>query len=177
MKKIADLLDLWYDVDPTQKTLIFCSFVEMLELMSVFLNKGGVKHVLYTGKMKTRERDEVIQQFQKSGEKTPRVMLISLKCGGGESGLIGRNRVLIIVGLNLTAANNVIGLDLAWSPASEAQAVDRAHRIVRHLHPFISAYLMTGANTTGHRQAIDHPGLCRAAHSRSVSLVWGRQMS
>ena len=84
MKKIGDLLDLWRDVDPTQKTLIFCSFVEMLELMSVYLRKRNVNHVLYTGKMKMDERDAVIQQFQASGDETPRVMLISLKCGGGE---------------------------------------------------------------------------------------------
>ena len=35
-----------------------------------------------------------------------------------------------VVGLNLTAANNVICLDMAWSPAAELQAIDRAHRIV-----------------------------------------------
>ena len=33
------------------------------------------------------------------------------------------------VGLNLTAASNVILLDDWWNPAVEAQATDRAHRI------------------------------------------------
>lgn len=84
MKRIADLLDMWKEVDASQKTLIFCSFVEMLELMAVFLRKRGIKYVLYTGKMKTEDRDEAIREFSKVGEGTPTVMLISLKCGGGE---------------------------------------------------------------------------------------------
>lgn len=33
------------------------------------------------------------------------------------------------LGLNLTAANHVILLDLWWNPAVEEQAIDRAHRI------------------------------------------------
>lgn len=43
------------------------------------------------------------------------VFLISLKAGG--------------VGLNLTEADYCILLDPWWNPATEAQAVDRAHRI------------------------------------------------
>ena len=89
MKRIADLLDMWKAVDASQKTLIFCSFVEMLELMAVFLEKRGIKYVLYTGKMKTEDRDEAIREFSEPGEGTPTVMLISLKCGGGESRSMG----------------------------------------------------------------------------------------
>jgi SNF2 family DNA or RNA helicase len=43
------------------------------------------------------------------------VFLISLKAGG--------------VGLNLTEADYVFLLDPWWNPATEAQAVDRTHRI------------------------------------------------
>ena len=43
------------------------------------------------------------------------MFLISLKAGG--------------FGLNLTEADYVFLLDPWWNPASEAQAVDRAHRI------------------------------------------------
>ena len=43
------------------------------------------------------------------------MFLISLKAGG--------------VGLNLTEADTVFLLDPWWNPASEAQAIDRTHRI------------------------------------------------
>jgi len=43
------------------------------------------------------------------------VFLVSLKAGG--------------FGLNLTAADYCILLDPWWNPATEAQAVDRTHRI------------------------------------------------
>jgi SNF2 family DNA or RNA helicase len=54
----------------------------------------------------------VIDKF-KRGEAP--VFLISLKAGG--------------FGLNLTEADYCILLDPWWNPASEAQAVDRTHRI------------------------------------------------
>lgn len=61
----------------------------------------------------TRDRVTPIERFQKS--KNISVFLISLKAGG--------------VGLNLTAASNVILLDDWWNPAVEDQAFARAHRI------------------------------------------------
>ena len=61
---------------------------------------------------RTRNRAKVIDRFQ-SGEAP--VFLISLKAGG--------------FGLNLTAADYCILLDPWWNPATEAQAVDRTHRI------------------------------------------------
>ena len=62
---------------------------------------------------KTRNRQEVIESFRKDEE--CRVFLISLKAGG--------------TGLNLTEAGYVLMLDPWWNPASEDQAVHRAHRI------------------------------------------------
>jgi SNF2 family DNA or RNA helicase len=43
------------------------------------------------------------------------VLLVSLKAAA--------------LGLNLTAANHVVLLDLWWNPTTEEQAIDRAHRI------------------------------------------------
>ena len=87
MKRVGDLLDMWKEIDASQKTLIFCSFVEMLELMSVYLRKRGIAHVRYNGRMKIAEREEAIRQFKETGPDSPTVMLISLKCGGGKSSL------------------------------------------------------------------------------------------
>ena len=70
----------------------------------------GIGHCQLDGT--TRNRSEVIERFQ-AGE-VP-VFLISLKAGG--------------FGLNLTEADYCFILDPWWNPATEAQAVDRAHRI------------------------------------------------
>lgn len=43
------------------------------------------------------------------------MLLVSLKAAG--------------LGLNLTAANYVVLMDLWWNPSVEEQAIDRAHRI------------------------------------------------
>ena len=58
------------------------------------------------------ERDAVIDEFRSGGAP---VFLISLKAGG--------------FGLNLTEADYCVLLDPWWNPATEAQAVDRIHRI------------------------------------------------
>lgn len=64
----------------------------------------------------TTKREEVINEFQSDPENS--LFLISLKAGGS--------------GLNLTAADYVFILDPWWNPASERQAIARAHRIGQH---------------------------------------------
>jgi SNF2 family DNA or RNA helicase len=61
---------------------------------------------------RTRKRAAVLERF-KAGAAP--VFLISLKAGG--------------FGLNLTEADYCFLLDPWWNPATEAQAVDRTHRI------------------------------------------------
>src|SRR4029434_6923356 len=61
---------------------------------------------------RTRNRQRVIQRFR---DKEASVFLISLKAGG--------------FGLNLAEADYCFVLDPWWNPATEAQAVDRTHRI------------------------------------------------
>jgi SNF2 family DNA or RNA helicase len=63
------------------------------------------------------------------------VFLISLKAGG--------------VGLNLTAADYVFIIDPWWNPATEAQAIDRAHRIGQKRPVF--AYRIIARNTVEER--------------------------
>ena len=74
------------------------------------MDAAGVEYCYLDGT--TRNRPAVLAEF-KSG--TAPVFLISLKAGG--------------VGLNLTEADYCILLDPWWNPATEAQAIDRIHRI------------------------------------------------
>ena len=64
----------------------------MLDLLETMLARCGIRNLRYDGKMRSETREAALVAFRKTGG--PRVILISIKCGG--------------VGLNLTTANRVI---------------------------------------------------------------------
>nr|WP_208383203.1 DEAD/DEAH box helicase [Modestobacter marinus] len=92
------------------RVLVFSQFTRYLGAVRERLTAEGVDWVYLDGR--TRDRDARIEEFRTG---TAPVFLISLKAGG--------------FGLTLTEADYVFVLDPWWNPASEAQAVDRAHRI------------------------------------------------
>jgi superfamily II DNA or RNA helicase len=92
------------------RTLVFSQFTRFLDAARTRLEAAGIQCCYLDGK--TRNRKEVLAEF-KNG--TASVFLISLKAGG--------------FGLNLTEADYCILLDPWWNPATEAQAIDRVHRI------------------------------------------------
>jgi len=92
------------------RTLVFSQFTRFLGNARDRLEQAGITCAYLDGK--TRDRKRVVGEF-KTGAAP--VFLISLKAGG--------------FGLNLTEADFCILLDPWWNPATEAQAVDRTHRI------------------------------------------------
>lgn len=123
----ASLIDEQYDGVPSSKldalleqledivaeghsALVFSQFTSFLRKAAQRLDDAGIAYAYLDGS--TRSRGKVIETF--TGGKVP-VFLISLKAGG--------------FGLNLTQADYCFLLDPWWNPASENQAVDRAHRI------------------------------------------------
>jgi superfamily II DNA or RNA helicase len=92
------------------RALIFSQFTGFLGKVRERLDAENVEYCYLDGS--TRNRADVVSEF-KNGSAP--VFLISLKAGG--------------FGLNLTEADYVFLLDPWWNPASEAQAVDRTHRI------------------------------------------------
>jgi superfamily II DNA or RNA helicase len=92
------------------RVLVFSQFTRFLTAARQRLEDAGIACCYLDGK--TRRRAQVIADF-KNG--TAPVFLVSLKAGG--------------FGLNLTEADYCILLDPWWNPATEAQAVDRVHRI------------------------------------------------
>jgi len=92
------------------RVLVFSQFTRFLGEARRRVAAAGIEHCYLDGR--TRRREEVLAQFR-SGE--AQVFLISLKAGG--------------FGLNLTEADYCILLDPWWNPATEAQAIDRIHRI------------------------------------------------
>jgi SNF2 family DNA or RNA helicase len=92
--------------------LVFSQFTGFLAILRAHLDAVGVRYSYLDGSSTPQQRDAAIRAFT-SG--TNQVFLISLKAGG--------------FGLNLTEADYCFICDPWWNPATEAQAVDRTHRI------------------------------------------------
>ncbi|WP_157155764.1 DEAD/DEAH box helicase [Diaminobutyricimonas sp. LJ205] len=108
------------------RALIFSQFTSFLKKAAARLDEQGVAYSYLDGS--TTRRAEVIKQF-KQGDNP--VFLISLKAGG--------------FGLTLTEADYVFLLDPWWNPATEAQAIDRTHRIGQTRH--VNVYRMIASGT------------------------------
>ena len=109
--KLDALMELLADiVADGHRTLVFSQFTRFLTLARRRIEAAGIDYCYLDGE--TRKRDQVIEEFRAG---TAPAFLISLKAGG--------------FGLNLTEADYCIILDPWWNPATEAQAVDRVHRI------------------------------------------------
>ena len=96
--------------DGGHRALVFSQFTRFLGRVRDRLDAVGIDYSYLDGR--TRNRAVVIQRFKDGAAP---VFLISLKAGG--------------FGLNLTEADYCFLLDPWWNPATEAQAIDRTHRI------------------------------------------------
>ena len=106
---------------PEAKLIVFSQYVETLKYIAD-KTRGRVISDIYHGGLSERDRDKVIERFR--NEPGPRILLMSLKAGG--------------IGLNLQEASSTVLFDRWWNPASEEQAINRAHRFNRQrvLHVF-----------------------------------------
>jgi SNF2 family DNA or RNA helicase len=104
---LEDLSEL---VGEGHQALVFSQFTTFLTRIRERLKEADISYAYLDGR--TRNRERVIQRFR---AKDASVFLISLKAGG--------------FGLNLAEADYCFVLDPWWNPATEAQAVDRTHRI------------------------------------------------
>lgn len=112
-----------------EKVLIFTQFKEIIPALDLLLSEV-FKRAGYCidGDTSMQKRNTYIDGFQ-NGEAP--YMILSLKTAG--------------VGLNLTAAQNVIHFDRWWNPAVENQATDRTYRIGQTQN--VTVYKFTSANT------------------------------
>jgi SNF2 family DNA or RNA helicase len=98
-------------LDSGHKVVVFSQYVEMIKIIGAHLESKSIKHAILTGQ--TRNRAQVINEFQTNPE--CKVFCGSLLAGG--------------IGIDLTAASEVIHFDRWWNASKENQATDRVHRI------------------------------------------------
>ncbi|CAB9509245.1 CHD3-type chromatin-remodeling factor [Seminavis robusta] len=111
MKKLHSLLqDIHHEKG---RVLIFSYSVRMLDIIARYLDNEAKRFLRIDGKTPGKDRQGLVKQFQTDSKYF--CFLLSTRAAG--------------VGLNLTAANNVIIFDAEWNPAHDEQAQDRAYRI------------------------------------------------
>lgn len=96
-----------------EKVIVFSQWTSMLDLLEVPLKRGRYGYRRLDGTMTVPARERAIGDFEDRSDVM--VLLVSLKAAA--------------LGVNLTAANHVVLMDLWWNPTVEEQAIDRAHRI------------------------------------------------
>ncbi|EFX03815.1 snf2 family helicase [Grosmannia clavigera kw1407] len=121
------------DSENEHKFIVFSQFTSMLDLLGPFLERAGLGHVQYDGRMRNDAREASLRSLREDA--ATRVLLCSLKCGA--------------LGLNLTAATRVVILEPFWNPFVEEQAIDRVHRLTQTVD--VTVYKLTIADTVEQR--------------------------
>lgn len=109
--KLDALMEIVKD-NPDESFVIFSQFKQLINLAAKRMAGAKIEFVTITGDVIQDDRRHAIEDFQ---NKRVNIFLGTIGAGGE--------------GITLTAASTVIFLDRDWSPARNAQAEDRLHRI------------------------------------------------
>lgn len=96
-----------------EKVVVFGLHRRALAIIRDGLDRAGIEAVQLDGSTSERDRAKAVSRFQQAGG--PRVFLGNIKAAG--------------TGITLTAASDLIMFESDWSPAGNAQAIMRVHRI------------------------------------------------
>jgi len=113
---------------PTEKSLVFCQFTSEMNIIHEMFEDEGIKVYRLDGSVSAEARKIQRQEFMKKSGGC--VFLIQIKAGG--------------VGLNLQAATRVYITSPSWNPATELQAIARAHRTGQRNTVFVKKFVTKG---------------------------------
>jgi SNF2 family DNA or RNA helicase len=98
--------------DTEEQVVVFSRFRQLIKLLDARLRHRGIPAVTLTGETPQADRAGAVADFQSGNA---RVFAGTIAAGG--------------VGITLHSSSTVVFLDRDWSPALNAQAEDRLHRI------------------------------------------------
>lgn len=124
---LRDLLTQWHQQG--DKVLLFSRNLRLLSWLDYWLAGAGYKTLRLDGSTHKAVRQDLVNKFNREADIF--CFLISTAAGG--------------TGLNLTGANKVVVFDPNWSPALDAQAIDRAYRIGQSRD--VSVFRLIGVGT------------------------------
>ena len=115
--------------NPDTKTVLFSQWTSFLDILEPHLKKNNLHFTRLDGRLSPLKRDSAIEALSTDVE--CRILLASLSACS--------------VGINLTAANQVVLADSWWAPAVEDQAVDRVYRLGQKKECRVVRFVMEGS--------------------------------
>ncbi|GME41987.1 SNF2-related protein [Neofusicoccum parvum] len=122
----------WTEANPDQppmKSVVFSGWTSYLDLISIAFEDNGLCYTRLDGTMSRKKRKIALDAFR--DDPNVQIMLISITAGG--------------LGLNLTSASKAYVMEPQYNPASEAQAVDRVHRLGQKREVTITRFVMNNS--------------------------------
>lgn len=109
-------------------SVVFSFWTKTLDVLQPQLWSNSIRCVRLDGTLSATSRTNVLRVFRDNpGIK---VLLATISCGG--------------IGLDLTAASRAYIVEPQWNPMSEAQALDRIHRLGQTHAVTTTTYVMKG---------------------------------
>jgi SNF2 family DNA or RNA helicase len=132
---------------PKERTLVFTQFMGEMDRIQELLHQAGIPTYRIDGSVSKELREERIAAFKKYTWQTTTsvpapVFLIQVKAGG--------------VGLNLQEATRVYITAPTWNPATELQAIGRAHR-TGQIHKVVVRRLVYSGVEASEGASTPHP--------------------
>ena len=115
---------------PKEKALIFTQFMGEMDRIQELLGELKIPTFRIDGSVPKEQREERIATFKAATSEPAPVFLIQVKAGG--------------VGLNLQEATRVYITAPTWNPATELQAIGRAHRTGQNHKVVVRRLVYTG---------------------------------
>ena len=113
---------------PKEKSIVFCQFIGEMNKIHDMLAQQNMEIFRIDGSVDKDDREARVKAFKASTKAS--VFLIQIKSGG--------------VGLNLQAATRVYITSPSWNPATELQAIGRAHRTGQTQKVYIKRLIYAG---------------------------------
>jgi DNA repair and recombination protein RAD54B len=113
-----------------EKVVIVSNYTMTLDMIERLLVSLSYSYLRLDGSTPAKNRQALVEKFNRSPKKTAFAFLLSAKAGG--------------VGLNLIGASRIVLFDVDWNPATDLQAMARIHRDGQKLSCKVYRFLVQG---------------------------------
>ncbi|KAJ7251770.1 SNF2 family N-terminal domain-containing protein [Mycena haematopus] len=117
--------------DTEEKCVLVSHYTSTLNILEAFCKKKNYSFYRLDGQTPAAKRQEYVNSFNKSTQRSSFIFLLSSKAGG--------------VGINLIGGSRLCLIDSDWNPSHDLQSMARCHRDGQKRPVFIYRFLTAGA--------------------------------